>query len=157
MFSFLLFPSLSHGGSLPLYIPPWVILFLYLLLICAFTRVYVPSKIFSGFSMSCGSQGNIVQGSSHHKCDQESSCSGSSFFQDISEVPSSLDVHDTHLYHWRFLEGHHNRQNVYLIRIYRIRGDIPHRTILPYALRSLGPRFETFITIHSSSDCSVLS
>ena len=75
MFSFLFFRSPSHGGSLTLYIPFWVILFLHLLIIWAFTRMPVPSNTLSGFSVSCGSQGNTVQGSSQHKCGQESSCS----------------------------------------------------------------------------------
>ena len=75
MFSFLFFQSPYYGGSLTLYILPWVILFLHLLIIWAFTRMPVPSNTLSGFSVSIGSQGNTVQGSSQHKCGQESSCS----------------------------------------------------------------------------------
>ena len=75
VFSFLFFQSPSHGGSLTLYIPPWVILFLHLLIIWAFTWVHILSDTFSSFSMSCGSQDNIVQGSSQYKCGQESNCS----------------------------------------------------------------------------------
>ena len=75
VFSSLFFRSLSHGGSLTLYIPPWIILILHLLIIWAFTWVSIPSDSLSGFSVSCDSQGNTVQGSCQHKCDQESSCS----------------------------------------------------------------------------------
>ena len=75
MFSFLFFQSPSHGGFLTLYIPLWVILFLHLLIIWAFTWVHIPSNTFSNFSVSCGSQGNTIQGSSQHKCSQESNCS----------------------------------------------------------------------------------
>ena len=48
---------------------------LHLLLIGAFTWVLVPSDTLSGFPVSCGSRDNTVQGSSWHKCSQESSCS----------------------------------------------------------------------------------
>ena len=75
MFSFLFFRSPSHGGSLTLYISPWIILILHLLIIWAFTWVFVPSDTLSSFFVSYGSQGNIVQGFSQHKCDQESNCS----------------------------------------------------------------------------------
>ena len=57
----------------------------------------------------------------------------------------SLDVHDTHLYHWNFLEGHHDRWNTYLRRIYHVRGDIPPWTILPFVFRLSSPEFEPFI------------
>ena len=75
MFSFLIFFDHFLMESLLHYIPPWIILSLHLLLVCAFTWVLVPSDILSGFSVSCGSQDNTVQGSSQHKCNQESSCS----------------------------------------------------------------------------------
>ena len=56
-----------------------------------------------------------------------------------------MDVHDTHLYHWSFLEGHRDRWNTYLRRIYHIRRDIPPQTILPSIFLSLSPGFEPFI------------
>ena len=56
-----------------------------------------------------------------------------------------MDVHDTHLYHWNFLEGHHDRWNTYLRRIYHVRGDIPPWTILPSVFLSSSPGFEPFI------------
>ena len=71
----LFFWYLLHEESFTLYILLWTIFIIHLLIIRTLTWVPVPSDTPSGFSMSCGSQGSIVQRSSPHKCSQKSSCS----------------------------------------------------------------------------------
>ena len=110
-------------------------------------------------SVSCGNQGSTVQGFSPHKCGQKSSCSTYNavvvaFPQIFFGFPSFSYVHDARPYHWSFLKGHPNCQDLYLICVQPIRGDIPHRTTFPFVSYSLSPESEPFITIRSFSDYS---
>ena len=85
-------------------------------------------------------------------------CGSSSFSLDISKFPSSLYVYDARPYHWSFLESHLDCWNTDLSCIIMSKEIflliISFRTTLPFVFCSLNPRFESFITIRSSSDYS---
>ena len=112
--------------------------------------------------MSCGSQYNTVQGSSQLKCIQESSCSA---FNAVVAAFSNIILRSHHFWTFMihiFITGASWKVIVIVrTRIWdvfiNVRWDIPPQTILPSIFRSLSPRLEPFITIHSSSDCLVLS
>ena len=110
-------------------------------------------------SVSCDSQGNIVQGSFPHKCGQKNSCSAFNavvvaFHWIYLGFFSSLGVHDTRPYHWSFLESHIDCWNTYLSCTYHIQRDVPPRTTFPFVPCSLSLGFEPFIIFRSSSDYS---
>ena len=71
----LFFPIPSHRGSLTLYIPPLDYLDSTLVNHLSLHLSVCPIRDPLWFFVSCGSQCNIVLGSSRHKCGQESSCS----------------------------------------------------------------------------------
>ena len=52
------------------------------------------------------------------------------------------------------MKGHFDHWNTYLSYTYRIRGDIPPRTIFLFVSYSLNPEPEPFITIRSSLNYS---
>ena len=85
---------------------------------------------------------------------QSIQCSGSSFPSDIFGFPSFLYIYGAHPYHQSFLEGHFDHQDLHLIYIQFIRGDIPPRTTFPFVSCSFSPKSESFITIRSSLDYS---
>ena len=85
---------------------------------------------------------------------QSIQCGGNSFPLDICGFPSFLYVQGTRPYHQSFLEGHFDHQDLYLICVQLIRGDIPPRTTFPFVSCSLSPESEPFITICLSSDYS---
>ena len=85
---------------------------------------------------------------------QSIQCGGCNFLLDIFLFPSFLYVYDTRPYHQSFLKGHFDHQDLHLIYIQLIQGDIPYRTTFPFVSCSLSPESEPFIIIHSSSDYS---
>ena len=85
---------------------------------------------------------------------QSIQCGGSSFPLDIFGFPSFLYIYGARPYHQSLLEGHFDHQDLHLIYIQLIRGDIPPRTTFPFVSCSFSPKFEPFITIRSSLDYS---
>ena len=81
-------------------------------------------------------------------------CGGSSFPLDIFGFPSFLYVYGVRPYHQRFLEGHFDHQDLYLICTQLIRGGIPPRTASPFVSCFLSLEFEPFIIIQSFSNYS---
>ena len=79
-------------------------------------------------------------------------CDDSSFPLDIFGFPSFLYVYDAYPYYQSFLEGHFDYQDLYLICVQLVRGDIPFWTTFPFVSYSLSPESELFITICSSLD-----
>ena len=73
--------------------------------------------------VSCGNQDSTVQGSSPHKYCQKSSCSA--FNTVVTAFPSPQYIYDARPYHWSFLEGHLNYQDIYWSCSQFIRGDVP--------------------------------
>ena len=61
---------------------------------------------------------------------QSIQCCGSRFPLDIFGFPSFLYVYGARPYHQSFLEGHFDHQDLYLICVWLIRGDIPPQIFL---------------------------
>ena len=81
-------------------------------------------------------------------------CDDNSFPLDIFGFPSFLYVYGAYPYYQSFLEGHFDYQDLYLICVQLVRGDIPFWTTFLFVSCSLSSESEPFITIRSSSDCS---
>ena len=82
---------------------------------------------------------------------QSIQCGDSSFSLDIFGFPSFLYIYGARPYHQTFLENHFDHQDLHLIYIQLIRGDIPLQTTFPFVSCLLSPEFEPFVRPRTST------
>ena len=151
-------------GPLPLGSPLSFILhlFLHLYLTRGHLRVYADTCPISLLQKSLGdgykAENVLFRGHFLINAARELATKHSMWWQQLSlrffGFPYFLYIYDACPYHQSFLEGHFDHQDLHLIYIQLIQGDIPPRTTFPFVSCLFNPESEPFITIRSSSNYS---